>query len=599
MNNLTEKILVNALLIARFEPLLKRQLLLSLFLTLGVSLSLTAQCMPVFNCINKTEADGLANDWTFGIHVAGDTICIATEDGLSISRDTGKTFMTRNKLNSGLGSNVLLDVFKENGVISVATDGGGISISTDGGISFTSQPIGTQPGNGTIWGVFAVGSTVYAATHTNGLGISTDGGTSFVTKTIANGLATNFTRDVYVEGGIIYVATTDGLSISSNAGTNFTNKSTANGLGANFVNAVFANGSNIYAATTNGLSISTDGGANFTNKTIANGLASNLVNEVFFLDGVIYAATSGGLSISVDGGMTFNTTNNFGSNDVKAVYVLGNYIYLARGGGISICEMSTMTPITSSDADNIICSDDIVTFTASGGTNYKFLLNNDVIAQNGVSATYTTDSLKNGDKVKVLVTTAAGCILTSPEITTSVNTFVDILTVTDPIATGTYRAKTTVKSAGTILSGTTVTFIAGSSFIMEPGFTVQSGATFKTILLPCNDPIPFTNNPTAKVRHAPTVTTPIIRQSTLDFTIQPNPFYDETTLIVSLKATDNLSIQVFDQTGKLVKQLVKTKNVMAGAHHFRLGRETLYKGLFYIQVQTDMEQIIKKVILAR
>ena len=211
----------------------------------------------------------------------------------------------------------------------------------------------------------------------------------------------------------------------------------------------------------------------------------------------------------------------------------------------------------------------------------------------------TTDSLKNNDKVKVLVTTAAGCMLTSLEITTSVNTFVDILTVTDPIATGTYRAKTTVKSAGTILSGTNVTFIAGSSFIFEPGFTIQSGATFKTILLPCNVPTPFTNNPMATLRQSPIVTTPIIRQPTLDFTIQPNPFYDETTLIVHLKATNNLSIQVFDQTGRLVKRLVKAKNFAEGAHHFRLGAETLYKGLFYIQVQTDIEQIIKKVILTR
>ncbi len=62
--------------------------------------------------------------------------------------------------------------------------------------------------------------------------------------------------------------------------------------------------------------------------------------------------------------------------------------------------------LTSSDADNIICAGQSVTFTATGGTNYEFKING-ITVQNSATATYTTTTLASGDVVSVVVTSGA------------------------------------------------------------------------------------------------------------------------------------------------------------------------------------------------
>lgn len=76
--------------------------------------------------------------------------------------------------------------------------------------------------------------------------------------------------------------------------------------------------------------------------------------------------------------------------------------------------------LTSSDFDNIICSGDNVTFTASGGISYNFMVNGTSV-QDGSGATYSTSSLTNGQNVSVVVTNTSGCSQTSSSIRMIVN----------------------------------------------------------------------------------------------------------------------------------------------------------------------------------
>ena len=76
--------------------------------------------------------------------------------------------------------------------------------------------------------------------------------------------------------------------------------------------------------------------------------------------------------------------------------------------------------LISSDADNTFCTGTSVTFTAGGGTSYNFRVNGTSV-QDGVSSTYTTTSLTNGQIVDVIVTDAAGCSAISTGITNIVN----------------------------------------------------------------------------------------------------------------------------------------------------------------------------------
>jgi len=151
----------------------------------------------------------------------------------------------------GLGDNFVYGVYASGSNIYAATYGG-LSISTNGGSSFTNYTSGL--GSSNVYGVYASGSNIYAATA-GGLGISTNGGSNFTNYAKNNGLGSNIVFGVYASGSNTYAATSGGLSISTNGGSTFINKTTANGLGNNSVNGVYASGSNIYAATAGGLSI--------------------------------------------------------------------------------------------------------------------------------------------------------------------------------------------------------------------------------------------------------------------------------------------------------------------------------------------------------
>jgi gliding motility-associated-like protein len=130
--------------------------------------------------------------------------------------------------------------------------------------------------------------------------------------------------------------------------------------------------------------------------------------------------------------------------------------------------------LTSSDADNLFCSGTSVIFTATGGTTYNFLVGGSSV-QNGVSATYTTSSLTNGQMVVVIVTNATGCTATSAGITNTVNiTPVPTLTSSD--------------ADNNFCLGTSVTFTAsgGTNYNFRvDGVSVQNGllTTYSTSTL--------------------------------------------------------------------------------------------------------------------
>ena len=293
---------------------------------------------------NKTTGDGLVSSVVYGVHVLGNNVYAATNDGLSISTDGGSSFTNKTTANSSLGNNLVNNVYvTSDGIIFAGTEGG-LTIFPFADASLgANYTTGAGLGSNSVYDVYASGNNIYVATS-GGLSISTNSGTSWTNTNFNNAV-----RGVYVseDGDNIFAATDGGLRISSDSGANFTNKTTADGLGSDGVSNVFMTAANgtIYAATGDGVSISTNGGISFTNKK--NGLvpdpgAGNTVDVLdIYVDnsGTIYAATSMGLGISADGGDNFaniTTTNGLGNNIVNSVYVIGSNIYVGTYGGLGI-----------------------------------------------------------------------------------------------------------------------------------------------------------------------------------------------------------------------------------------------------------------------
>ncbi len=132
-------------------------------------------------------APGLGNLNTTGIYADHGKIYVSTYGGgVSISRDGGSSWITSTSAN-GLGYEYTQDVHVSGNDVDVATQAG-LSISRDDGITW--RNINTNPNifyNTNVWGVCASDSTIYSA-NVGSLSISRDGGSSWTSFTTAIGV---------------------------------------------------------------------------------------------------------------------------------------------------------------------------------------------------------------------------------------------------------------------------------------------------------------------------------------------------------------------------------------------------------------------------
>lgn len=293
---------------------------------------------------NRTTANGLGSNRVTGVFVSGSSVFAATENGLAISTNGGKSFTNKTTF-TGLSSVKINDLFANGKGVYVATDQG-MSVSHDGGKSFpfrmkTEQGLGSNQ----IYKIAVSDSAFFAATE-GGLSIATQFNWNnpfdkpFSNRTVQNGLGSNKVYGVDAKGKTVYAATAGGLSISTDGGQTFTNKTTADGLASNVVRAVQALDNGVVAATAGGLSISLDGGATFFSRTTSSGLGSNDVKDVFVAINTVYAATTGGLSVSLNGGVQFankTTSQGLGGNSINRITVSEDWTaYVATDSGLSI-----------------------------------------------------------------------------------------------------------------------------------------------------------------------------------------------------------------------------------------------------------------------
>jgi hypothetical protein len=158
--------------------------------------------------------------------------------------------------------------------------------------------------------------------------------------------------------------------------------------------------------------------------------SSDANNEICAGDQVVFTAGGGveyqfyvnGVAVTANyNNVNTYTTSSLANGDEVDVYVKNANGCIDSSAAIVTTVHALPTPtLTSSDADNLICTGDAVTFTAGGGITYEFLLNETSTGAASATNTYNTSSLADGDAVRVVVTNANGCMDTSSAITTTV-----------------------------------------------------------------------------------------------------------------------------------------------------------------------------------
>lgn len=152
--------------------------------------------------------NGILND----ISYSDNTIYLASNDGVYISSDYGKTWFISNT-NNGLMSRYVQKILKHKGVL-YASAQAALSISNDNGKTWQNKTTTDGLGsNFTNEAAFDSEENLYVATS-NGLSISKDDGGSFTTiNASTDGLLSNDIQGIVIYNDIAYLATDSGLSI--------------------------------------------------------------------------------------------------------------------------------------------------------------------------------------------------------------------------------------------------------------------------------------------------------------------------------------------------------------------------------------------------
>jgi alpha-tubulin suppressor-like RCC1 family protein len=136
--------------------------------------------------------------------------------------------------------------------------------------------------------------------------------------------------------------------------------------------------------------------------------------------GVQYVFNVNSVNQASQASPTITPTLNIGSNSVFVVGTAANGCSTQSPTITTLVNPNPTMSLISSDADNIICAGQPVTFTASGSTSYQFFVSG--VAQGSMSGTntFTSSTLLNGQVVTV-TGSSLGCTSSSTGITMTVN----------------------------------------------------------------------------------------------------------------------------------------------------------------------------------
>lgn len=173
-----------------------------------------------------------------------------------------------------------------------------------------------------------------------------------------------------------------------------------------------------------------------------------------------------------------------------------------------------------------------------------------------------------------------------------------------PIPSGTYGGNITLSSVGTISAGSAmVTFQAGESISLLPGFIAEQGSEFLAQITSCNStPAPVVGEDEVemeRVSHTSTLENIEIKNTEATLLIAPNPVSNSTTLQYNLLKTSKVHVQIFDAIGHLHKIYLNGAMQTAGPHQVEINVSHFPAGVYVVVLTTEDQMISKKMIVSK
>lgn len=167
----------------------------------------------------------------------------------------------------------------------------------------------------------------------------------------------------------------------------------------------------------------------------------------------------------------------------------------------------------------------------------------------------------------------------------------------DALESNYYKAATTITSTGKVGMNRSVHYRAEQSITLNAGFTVAKGASFSAqIEEVCGNEL--IEDIPSLLENDMVETKETKETKALQIKAAPNPFNQTTLIDYYLPEEAIVQATLYNLQGQLVERLIKHKYQVSGYHQFNLDATYLDGGFYFLEIATETEsQLIKLVVL--
>jgi hypothetical protein len=171
------------------------------------------------------------------------------------------------------------------------------------------------------------------------------------------------------------------------------------------------------------------------------------------------------------------------------------------------------------------------------------------------------------------------------------------LTLSNETLSGTKEASNSITTSGTVSIGEETT-LSAPTVTLNSGFTCAAGKSLTINTTGCTaEALAATYIPKA-LKNVLENEEIKATKTTNSLRISPNPFRKRTTISYEVAQEGPISLAIFDNRGRLVKQLIKTV-AAAGVYTVDYQEDALEEGLFYIVFRTATGISSEKIIMLK
>lgn len=169
--------------------------------------------------------------------------------------------------------------------------------------------------------------------------------------------------------------------------------------------------------------------------------------------------------------------------------------------------------------------------------------------------------------------------------------------LTGVIPSGLYVVEDFITANGTLSAGSKAIFQAGKYVELNPGFEAVRGSDFWALILGCNfDPMPIVDHPTEKAREFQLETAVPLKTQLKCY---PNPARDVATIQYAVPTERNITIDVIDGQGRLVKRLINNEFRTPGNYDIPLHIQDFSNGFYLIVFRAGAAGLTEKFFVVK